>query len=477
MLERGSVTTGPPRRARPSWWMEEALAHDPGEPRPPTTRDETADVVIMGGGYTGMWSAYFLKERDPGIDVVLVERDVCGSGPSGRNGGFCNALWEELPTLVGMLGQERAIHTCTVAERSIEAIGAWCRRHDVDAWFELRGHLGIATSPAQDGAWHETIDLARRLGVAEGRFEELTAAQVAERCRPPLFGAGMLTPGAATVQPARLARGLRRVLLERGVRIRERTPVLRFRGGPSTLVETPGGRIRAGAAVLGIGAYAAGLRRFRRTILPRGSYIVLTAPVPDALERLGWTGGEGIYDFRTALRYLRTTRDGRLAFGAASSRAGLGTGTGSRLDHDPVSVQRLVRDLGRMFPDLRDVRLEAAWGGPIDVTGSHVPFFGTLPGGVHYGLGFTGGGVGPCHLAGRILSGLALGVEDGYTRLPLVGMEPRPFPPQPLLSVGAFLTHEAIVRKDEADDVGRRPNPVVVAVARLPRRLGYNLGA
>jgi glycine/D-amino acid oxidase-like deaminating enzyme len=336
--------------------------------------------------------------------------------------------------------------------------------------------MGVATSPAQDGAWRKTVELARRLDVAEGRFEELGADQVADRCRSPLFGAGMLTPQAATVQPARLARGLRRVLLERGVRIREGTAVLRFRGGSPVEVETSAGRIRAGTAVLGLGAFASRLRRFRRTILPRGSYIVVTAPVPGSLEQLGWTGGEGIYDFRTALHYLRPTLDGRLAFGAASARAGLGTGVGPRLDYDAVSISRLIHDLGRMFPTMREVRLEAAWGGPIDVTGSHVPFFGSLPGGVHYGLGFTGGGVGPCHLAGRVLSALALGVEDEYSRLPLVGMEPRPFPPEPLLSLGAYLAHEAIVRKDEAEDVGRRANPLVGMVARLPRRLGYDLG-
>jgi glycine/D-amino acid oxidase-like deaminating enzyme len=456
--------------------MEEALAHDPGRPCPPGSGDETADVVIMGGGYTGMWTAHFLTEREPGLDILLVERDVCGWGPSGRNGGFCNAFWEELPTLVQMFGEEGALRICRVAERSIEAIGAWCEQHGVDAWFELRGHLGVATSSAQDGAWEETVRVARRLGVAEGRFEELTPDQVAERCRSPVFRGGMLTPRAATVQPARLARGLRRVLLERGVRIRERTPVLRFKGGSPVLVETPSGRIRARTAVLAMGAFAAGLPRFHRTILPRASYIVLTAPIPGVLEGLGWTGGEGIYDFRTALHYLRTTRDGRLAFGAASSRAGLGTGIGPRLDHDRRSVRLLIHDLGRMFPQLRNVPLEAAWGGPIDVTGSHVPFFGTLPGGVHYGLGFTGGGVGPCHLAGQVLAGLALGVEDEHTSVPLVGREPRPFPPEPLLSLGAYLTHEAIVRKDEAEDEGRRPGRLLDAVARLPRRLGYNLG-
>jgi glycine/D-amino acid oxidase-like deaminating enzyme len=226
-----------------------------------------------------------------------------------------------------------------------------------------------------------------------------------------------------------------------------------------------------------MGAYMAPLPRFRRAIVPRGTYIVLTEPIPERLEELGWTGGEGIYDFRTALRYLRTTRDGRLAFGAATAVAGLGVGLGPRLDFDEGSVDDIAGDLVRMFPTLADVRLECAWGGPMDVTGWHVPSFGTSEGGrVHFGVGYTGGGVGPCHLGGRILSGLALGTEDEVTRLPLVGLEPKRFPPEPLLSPGAAIAQRAILRKDEAEDRGRRPSAVVDLVARLPRRLGYNLG-
>jgi len=473
------VIAGPiPRPARRSWWLEEALAHSEfaGEPAPPLDGDVDVDVAIVGGGYTGMWTAFQLTERAPGIDVAILEADVCGGGPSGRNGGFCNGLWEELPLLVRTVGDEGALATALAAEESVDAIGAWCGAFGVDAWHTAAGHLGVATSEAQDGAWVSSVRAAERLGVARGRVVELTPDDVAARCRSPVFRAGVLTPRASTVQPARLARGLRRVLLERGVRVFESTPVPRFRGGRAVELETPGGRVRAGASVLAGGAYLAGLRPFRRTILPRGSYIALTEPIPDRLAEIAWVGGEGVYDFRTALHYARTTPDGRVAFGAASSRAGLGTGLGPRLDYDDVSVARLVRDFRRWFPALADVRFECAWGGPIDVTGLHLPFFGRAAPRVFFGVGFTGGGVGPCHLAGRILSGLALGVEDEVTSLPLVGLRPRAFPPEPLRSVGALLTHEAIVRRDEAEDVGRRPDPVTSFIARLPRRLGYELG-
>jgi glycine/D-amino acid oxidase-like deaminating enzyme len=470
------VNAGVPRRAVRSWWMEEALTNDPGGPCPPLAADTAADVVILGGGYTAMWTAFFLKERDPGIDVVLLEQDICGGGPSGRNGGFVNGLWDELPTLAELHGDEAALTICRAADRSIGDIGKWCETHGIDAWYSRGGDLGISTSPAKDGAWLASAELARKLG-ADQEYLELTPAQVAERFRSPVARGGVFMPGAAHIQPARLARGLRRVLLEGGVRIFEGTPVLRFRGGSRAEAETPGGRVSARSAVVGLGAYAAALPAFRRAILPRASAIVLTAPAPEELADIGWTGGEGVYDYRSTLHYLRTTPDGRIAFGGAGARTGLGTGLGPRMDFDHAAVARLVRDLHRWFPSFRDVPVECAWGGPIDVTGLHLPFLGTLPtGNVHYALGFTGGGVGPCHLTGRILSGLALEAHDEFTRLPIVGAKPKPFPPEPLRSPGALLVTQAIMRKDDAEDDGRRVPPPVNFLACLPRRVGYNLG-
>ncbi|HEY3265081.1 MAG TPA: FAD-dependent oxidoreductase, partial [Actinomycetota bacterium] len=210
--------------------MEEARA-DPTLAEAPSARlegDATADVVVLGGGYTGMWTAWFLKERDPSVDVVLLEQETCGSGPSGRNGGFCYGFWEDLPNLTRRFGDVEGVRVAQVAQRSVDEIEAWCASHGVDAWFTRGGHLTIATSSAQDGAWRELVHEADRLAVAAGRFEVLTAAEVRARCDSPVFRGGLFQPPNATVQPARLALGLRRELLLSGVRIHERSPVVGF---------------------------------------------------------------------------------------------------------------------------------------------------------------------------------------------------------------------------------------------------------
>jgi glycine/D-amino acid oxidase-like deaminating enzyme len=190
-----------------------------------------------------------------------------------------------------------------------------------------------------------------------------------------------------------------------------------------------------------------------------------------------WTGGEGVYDMRTSLHYLRPTRDGRIAFGGSSFRVIRDRADSPRYGYDEASASALARDFRRWFPAFDGVPLEAAWGGPIDVAGLHTPFFGTLPGGsTHYGLGFTGNGVGPCHLGGKILSGLALGIQDEATTLPISGGDRRDFPPEPLFTLGERVVSRAIIRRDDRLDAGRSPGPLTDHLAHLPRRLGYNLG-
>jgi len=466
------VTGRVPKSRGISYWLREALEADSGEPCPQLRGEVTADVVVLGGGYSGLWTAWFLTERAPGIDVVVLERDVCGSGASGRNGGFVGPWWDVIDNLADRYRDDAALAAGRASEESVTAIGEWCREHGVDAWYRAAPYLEVASSPAQEGAWSGPVEACRRMGVPD-RFRELSPEDVQAVCRSPVFGGGAAMDG-ATVQPARLARGLRRVLLERGVRIFERTPAVRLepRG---VRVETPVGSVRAGRAVLGLDAWAARWGKLRRTLVVRGSYVLLTAPAPDRVAELGWTGGEPICDLRTALHYFRTTPDGRIAFGGVGRAHGARVGAG--YEHDDVSLRWILDGFRRIFPSWRDVPIEEGWGGPVGMSASRHPWYGTLrPGNVHYAIGYTGHGIAQCHLGGRVLSALATDTEDEVTALPMVNREPKRFPPEPLTSLGTHLVQSAILRKDRLEDVGKRPGPVTRFLASLPRRLGYALG-
>ena len=201
----------PPDQGR-SWWLREALAAEVGDPAPPLAEDTSADVVILGGGYTGLWTAWFITELDPGADVVLLEQDICGGGPSGRNGGFVNSFWGDLPDLCRRFGDRAALELCRAGAESVDAIGAFCADHGIDAGFRADGDLAVATSDVQIGSWADLVITADRLRVGE-QIEVLGASETRARADSPLFRGGVLTRHSATVQPAMLARGIRRAVL------------------------------------------------------------------------------------------------------------------------------------------------------------------------------------------------------------------------------------------------------------------------
>jgi glycine/D-amino acid oxidase-like deaminating enzyme len=284
----------------------------------------------------------------------------------------------------------------------------------------------------------------------------------------------VLFPDAATVQPARLVRALRRAALARGARLHEGSPAITVRPG---LVETPGGRLRAAEIVIATNAWAASWRPIAGRLTPFGSYVVLTEPVPERLAEMGWTRGEAIVDGRMFLHYFRTTADGRVLMGSGSGPIGWRGRVDRRFTHDAPTVVRAEAGLRRLLPQLRGVRIEHAWGGPIDVSSDHLPFFGTVPGTrIHYGAGYSGNGVGPSWLGGQILASLVLGADDRWTRLPLAARHVPSLPPEPLRRLGGGLIRSAILACEEAEESGRRPSAAARAVASVPRRLGLRVG-
>jgi glycine/D-amino acid oxidase-like deaminating enzyme len=453
------------RHDRHGWWIEEAGTP---LPLPALHGDARADVLVVGGGFTGLWAAWHLSQA--GASVILLEADRCGLGPSGRNGGFVSTLALNAPSLRAAFGAQRAAELVAASIESVRAIGVWCAVHDVDAWYRAAPHWLVSCAPAQDGAGADAVD--------GHEVVALSAAQARERCGSPLFRGGVEARTGATVQPARLAFGLRERLLARGVALHEGSPVRALRVGAGGVeARTAGGGVaRAGAAVVAVGCASGTLRPLRRRLTVASSHIVLTEPVPDVIDALGWSGGEAISDGRALLHYFRTTRDRRILFGWAGGRMAAGARPFGRMEVDAQVVAQARADLVRFFPALAGRAIARAWGGPIDVSPTHLPAVLTLPGGRAFAaFGFTGNGVGPSHLAGRALAALAQGSDDPAGRLALVDPPARTVPPEPLRIVGATVLRGALVRAEGAAERGARADPLSRALAALPERLGVHI--
>jgi glycine/D-amino acid oxidase-like deaminating enzyme len=420
-----------------------------------------------------LWTALALREREPSARVIVLEAEVCGAGPSGRNGGFLHGYWAALADLVPLLGEGRALELARVGERIAPAVRELCAARAEDVWLREGGMLLVSTAAAQDAAVERAVAAAERVGAPE-QARELSRDEVAERIRSPVFRRGVFFPDGATVQPARLVRTLRRAVVEAGIELHERSAVRRLRDG---VADTARGRVRAPELVFAVNAAAAGWRPVARRVTNFGSYVVLTEQAPDRLAEIGWTGGEAVVDGRMFLHYFRATPDGRVLMGSGSGPIGFGGRLDRRFTGDLPTAGRAERGLRRLLPGLADVRVERAWGGPIDVSADHLPFFGTVAGTrVHYGLGYSGHGVGPSWLGGQILASLALGFEDEWTALPLVERRVPSLPPEPLKCLGGGLVRAAVLACEEAEEDGRRPPLAARAGAALPRLLGMEIG-
>jgi glycine/D-amino acid oxidase-like deaminating enzyme len=387
-----------------------------------------------------------------------------------------HGYWASLGRARRAFGDGGALAVAQAGSAIIPGVREFVERRGVDVWLREAPMMEVSAAPAQDDAIDASVAAARELGVEEEAVP-LGNEELARRCSSPRFRRGVLYREGATVQPARLVRALHAAALEEAITVHERTPVLRLRRGSPNELVTPQGRVRAREIVLAVNASAAGWRPLARRLTAFGSYVVLTEPVPGLLEQINWTGGESIIDGRMFLHYFRTTNDGRALMGSGSGPIGFGGRIDERFTADAASRARAEAGLRFLLPGLAEARVERAWGGPIDVSADHFPFFGTVPGSrVHYGAGYSGNGVGPSWLGGRILARLALGIEDELTGLPLVNRQVRPLPPEPVKRLGGGLVRGAALRVEEAEQAGRRPALLLRAIAAFPRVAGLRIG-
>jgi glycine/D-amino acid oxidase-like deaminating enzyme len=461
-----------------SWWLDEALKHEGNvPPAAPLEGACSVDVVIVGGGFAGLWTALALKSRRPDLSVALIEASICGSGASGKNGGKVHGYWSSLGTGVEALGPDGALAIAKAGDRAQDGIRAFASASGRDIWWREGGNLVVATTPAQETKIEAVVRLAGELG-AQDHVMALSREEVHARCNSPTFRRGLFFPDAATVHPARLARALRQAVIDRGVALFENTPMLGVDPGRPCQVRTPRGQIEAREVVLATNVALSAMREIRPHVSIFSSYVVMSEPAPERLDAMGWTGDEGLADLRMFLHYFRKTPDGRVLMGSGSGPVGYGDRALTRhLTHDGPSISRAETGLRRLLPAFHDVPLARAWGGGIDVSSDRLPFFKTLPGTrIHYAGGFSGHGVNATYIAGQCLASLVLGDKDDWAALPFCTRALPRLPPEPFRFAGASAIRSAILACEEADERSRQAPALARAIAHLPKMLGLRIG-
>jgi putative aminophosphonate oxidoreductase len=449
-----------------SFWLEQALAGTADDLNP-LRGAVISDVAIVGGGFVGLWTALMIKRQDPAVDVCVIEADVCGGGASGRCGGLVMTWWPKIASLTTLCGADEALRLVRASEAVIAEIENFCSEHAPEAEFRRGGWLWTATTGAQLGAWDKVVSRAEAL--APGTFRRPDPREVARRSGSPQHLAGVIEPSNATVQPAALVRAMRRYALEVGVRVFEQSKVTRIDRGTTVTLITAQGTMRASRVVIATNAWAAALRPLRNKLFVISSDMIATEPIADRLDDIGWNQGEAITDSQTLVCYYRTTAEGRIAFGKGGGSIGFDGRIRGAMHQNASRASMVERDFHRYYPMLRTVKITHDWAGPIDRTKNSLPIFGRLYGdaNIYYGVGWSGNGVGPSVVGGKILASLALGHDDEWSECGLITGSAGSFPPEPVRFIGAHIVKEAIVRKEDAEALEKRPPRLAVALSKL----------
>lgn len=452
-----SAAAGPPAAssadgAEPRvFWLDRP---DRPEPRPPLRGDAEADLVVVGAGFTGLWTALLARELDPGREVVLLEAERIAFGASGRNGGFVAAslthgLQNGLARFPGELGRLEEL-----GRENLAGIAETIDRYGIDAAWEQTGELDIATRPRE---LDELAAHAEALRAHGWDARLLDREQVQAEVRSPTYLGGVWNrDGCALVHPARLAWGLAAAAERLGVRIHESSPVAGLEAaGAGVRVRTAAGSVRARRAVLATAAFPPLVRAIRRTVVPVYDYVLVTEPLSrEQLAAVGWQNRQGLSDSANQFHYYRLTDDGRILWGGYDAVYYFGNGMGPRYDGRPATFATLERNFRATFPQLEGLGFTHRWGGAIDTCSRFCVTFGTSLGGrAVYAVGFTGLGVGASRFGARVALDLADDRDTELTRLELVRSRPLPFPPEPLRWLGITATRHALAREDAT---GRR---------------------
>jgi glycine/D-amino acid oxidase-like deaminating enzyme len=441
-----------------SYWLDSC--GDDLAPRPGLDGSTTVDVAILGAGFTGLWTAYYLLRKNPGLKIAILERHIAGFGASGRNGGWCTSNFALGPAeLFARFGRDAAHATQTAMFDTVDEVERVVKAESIDAQFRRGGELLLARGPQHLAGLRESHKAFERIGLADyGTL--LDAGETAARVRVAGAVGSLLMPSCGVLHPGRLVRGLARAVERRGATIFEHTEVTACSEGSAPVLRTARGDVTAGTVVLAGEAYLTRLAPLHRRLLPVYSLIVLSDPVPDSKwQEIGWQGQECLASARYTVDYLSRTADGRILFGGRGAPYHYGSRIEDSFDrHDPTHAM-LKRMLQTWFPMLKGIGFSHAWGGPLGVPRDWLTTMSyDRSSGVAMAAGYVGQGVATTNLSGRVLADLITGTDSAITKLPMVNHQSPGWEREPLRWLGARYVQIALQRIDErAEKTGKPP--------------------
>jgi glycine/D-amino acid oxidase-like deaminating enzyme len=447
-----------------SFWWDRLPAQTPREPLP---GDTDADVVVVGAGYTGLWTAYYLLEHQPDLRVVVLEAEVAGFGASGRNGGWCSALfpasWDKMARAAGRDG---AIRLQQAMFDTVDEVGRVVATEQLDVDWAKGGSVYLARSPLQEHRAKETIDEARAWSFGEDHFRYLDGDEASQLVGASDVRAAVFAADCAVIQPAKLVRQLADVVERRGARIYEHTPVMAIEPG---LARTSRGTVRAPFVVRATEGYTASLEGHQRDVAPVYSLMIATEPLPDSVwSQIGLQSRPTFNDMRHLIIYGQRTAEGRFAFGGRGAPYHFGSNIQRGFDRDPKVYQMLWHTLTELFPSIANYRVTHHWGGPLGVTRDWWASAGLdASTGVAWSGGYVGDGVGTSNLGGRTVADLVLKRDTDLVTLPWVNHRSRRWEPEPLRWIGVNTGLRAMAAADPEENRTGRSSVIAKSFNRL----------
>lgn len=440
-----------------SFWLE--TAEEELLARPSFKRSEDVDVAILGGGFSGLWTAYYLLKESPGLRVAILEKEIVGYGASGRNGGWCSSRFPvSARVLANRFGRDAARALILSMMASVDEVRNVCDEEQIDAHFFKGGILSLARGAHQVATIRSAYSAYETLGFGD-EYRLLSPEEVAERIRVTNVCGGLFTPAGASVHPGRLVRGLARAVERRGGIIYEETDVLDFQEGSTRRLVMKGGELRAKKAIVLAGeAYLTRLSKTRRSLVPMYSLISITEPLtPEQWSQIGWQGRESVASNRYSVDYLTRTEDGRILFGSRGAPYIYGSKITDDQDQHAETHANIQQSLVSWFPMLKGIKFTHSWGGPVGMPRDWMPTVSfDKSTGTATTRGYTGQGVSTTNLAGRVLAGLIMEKPTECETLPFVQRKSPDWEPEPLRWLSIRYMQDAFLRLDAAAEGGKR---------------------